>query len=496
MPMPNFFRTVSQWFATPATQAVQPTRPARRAPEGRLATMPSAQTFHAVASHLARLTATDKQLLMLWLYQSNPVTKNLVRKCVDAMIGEGVSVTVPDDAPQAQAFLADYLAFNGLAQRVAQKDMARGYVNTGEICYLTAPHRETLYSVRCSSAMIRQTILDPLNPFEIIGVQLNGGAYEADLIYTRVMDDTRLSQPAKALRASWDAACVARNRPVQWCFYQGHFDHDRVDAAPSGGVAEYQRRGEPLFLTWGDLMNQFMDTLWVYLDRAKSLGLFNFHFQVDTGMQGDFDASIEQVNLWREAIGTPAPNTAIYTDKSVTIQPMSFTPNAGDMQRVNDLMLQMIGLASDTPLYDMGSAQQSPYATANAQGLPQETFWQSIQADIEDAWRDHAWQVLRYGYETGKIPAREWEMLRAASLTITSPELRKKNSDAAAATFLTQVTALEKVLTWGIHDPASVAQAVIQLAQEGLNVTLLPAESANGATAHGTANEPTRNKSA
>ena len=63
----------------------------------------------------------------------------------------------------------------------------------GELCYLAAPYLDTWYLVRCPSRLIRQTVLDPLNPSQIIGVLLEPGYFGGKAFFYKTICDERRS---------------------------------------------------------------------------------------------------------------------------------------------------------------------------------------------------------------------------------------------------------------------------------------------------------------
>jgi hypothetical protein len=410
----KFASSVGKWLVDygkhESTSQTQENR--GRPPMRRLPPQPPASLYQQTAQNLTQLTPLQRQTLMLWLYQTNPVCKDLVRLVVDPVIGKGFSVDVPDDKPSIQKAINEYQLFNGFNGRKLQKNVIRSYINTGETLHLTAPFNNTWYTVRVSSTLIEQTVLDPFNPATIIAVILSNDMFGKVYVYKTVTDESRLSAPALFFRKF----CP------YYCFYDYNDEHDQIEYAASFPVldipfkselpkewnewGQQQRRGEPFFTTWSDLFDHLVKTLWALLDKSKSWGAYNYHFVVQTD-EDDYDDSARKVQTWQTAVGTPQMNEAIWTDERVEVKPMSFPMQSNDIQGIMDVMLQFSGQSSHTPMYDLGSTQHTPFATAKAQGNPKEQFMQSIQTDGEEIFLNQYNFVIDQEVKQGRIPRKE-----------------------------------------------------------------------------------------
>lgn len=410
-------------FGRHTTQAVKPN------PLGstrqHLPPTPPASAYYQFQSNLGNLTTVQKQQLMGWLYKTNIATKSIVRIVSDPIVGNtGFTFLCRDDTPTIKQVVSRYQTFNTLHRKKTQRERVKHYVNTGEICVLTAPYLDTWYSVRCPSCLIRQTLLDPYNFQEIIGVVLEPGILgDQPIFYKTITDESRLSSVALKLREYMPYSC----------FYWANFEHDSIEDAPGWNVpsqidkllpqslsgiydwSRMQRRGEPFFATWSDLFNQLVEVLWSLLDKTKSWGAFNYNFQVDTTREAtNFNESIAVVKQWRDAIGTPDMNTAIYTDQTVDIKPMNFPMQSNDMKKVMDLMFQLTGLSGNVAPYDLGANLNTTYATTRSQGGPQQQFSITIQTDIEDMLLDEYTYILHDAVQRGTIPQEELHILQEA----------------------------------------------------------------------------------
>ena len=440
---------------------------------------PSAYTIFA--QNLAKLTIRQQQQLMLFLYQTNFICREIVRLVVDPVVGKGIRVIGSDETPTIQEILLRYFSFNRLYKRKEQKKIVRSYINTGEVLFLTAPYLDTWFTVPCSSLLIRQTILDPANPDEVIGVVLEPGVYAGvPIFYRTVTDETRLSPQALQIRAQIPK--------TNYCYYFYNDELDLLVDTPTGEIplpsqhgpfdfdslARKQRRGTPFFNCWADLYNHLVEALWAMLDKAKSRGAWNYQFTVKTD-EKDFDESVKKVKLWKDTIGTPTLNTAIFTDENVAINPVTFPMQSQDIQGVLDVMLQVTGQSANVPLYDLGSTKNTPYATAREQGSPKEQFQQSIQIDTEEMLLSQAEHIIRQAIQRGQIPKQELEAVRGIDhygLTTTSPELKTVDNAKTVQTYQDGITTLTSILAHGLHQPKSIADAMTKLTEEALNVTI------------------------
>lgn len=382
--------------------------------------MPSASAYAQVAANYSALSATQKQQLMWWLYKTNIATKSIVRLVTNPIIGDtGFSIKAPDTMPETQKVIDEYFQFNRFSSRNEQRRHLKGYTNSGELCFLTAPYANTWYSVYCSALLIRHVLLDPLNFEEVIAIVLESDYMHGQTyMYKTITDERRLSEPAK----------IIRKGIRDYCFFTANFEHDEVETVAlsfenikvskelqslgqkygfdTWQWLQTQRRGEPFFATWSDLFNQLTEVLWSMLDKTKQWGAFNYHFEVDT-KEDDFDKSTAKVAEWQENIGTPDMNSAIYTDKNVQVKPMSFPMQSQDIQQILDTMLQVTGMSGNVAPYDLGANLNSSFATARAQGSPQEAFQVSLQSDMEDFYMEQANFVCIDAATTGLIPKDE-----------------------------------------------------------------------------------------
>jgi hypothetical protein len=401
---------------TPKTQAVAPYSDAGRLKK--LPPVPPPSAYAETAYNLSRLTPLEQQTLMNWLYKTNFVCQDMVRMVVNPVVGQGFGVQYVNDTPTIQRIVDRYRTFNKLHTRTEIKALTRSYVLTGEALQLAAPYGDTWFTVHAPSILIHQTLLDPRNPQEIIGVLLKSDGYTPGVTYKTAIDESRLSPEALAMRRQWP----------NWCFYLYNDEVDEILDAPNwiytddldrllpddcAGWTRKQRRGTPMFYAWSDLFNQLVEVLWAFLDKSKSYGAWNYKFQINTGVT-DFAESVQKVKLWQDAIGTPELNSAIYTDHNVDVQPMAFNMYSADMERILDVMLQMSGMSANIPMYDMGSTQHTPYATAKAQGSPKEQFLVSVQTDIEEFLEAQYTFVLADAQRRGQIPREELQRVQEA----------------------------------------------------------------------------------
>jgi hypothetical protein len=401
--------TLRHWLDIPDTQARQKLK--------KLPPVPPPSAYTQISQNLARLTVNQQQQLMLWLYMTNFMCRDIVRLVVDPVVGKGFGVSFHDETPTIQEIVTRYQTFNLLDQRNVQKALTRSYINTGEVLLLTAPYQDTWYTVHCPSLLIYQTLLDPLNPMQIIGILLQPDYFNGQMFfYKTITNESRLSAEAKAIRAQWAHSC--------FYFYNNEIDEfwdapgweipAKIAASLPEGSENWnrrQRRGTPFFYCWSDLYNHLVEVLWAFMDKSKSWGNFNWHFQVQTDEE-DFDKSVMKVQQWQDAIGTPAMNAAIYTDERLNVSPLSFPMHSADIQKILDIMLQMSGLSANIPMYDLGSTQHTPFATAKAQGSPKEQFTQSIQTDKEEMYLYQYKHVLQDAEQSGRIPRKELEALK------------------------------------------------------------------------------------
>jgi hypothetical protein len=351
---------------------------------------------------------------------------------------------------------------------------------------LTAPYKNTWYSVRCPSFLIRQTLLDPLNFQEVIGVVLEGGVFgERPIFYKTITNEARLSKVALQLRALMPFSC----------FYFANFEHDLIEDAPgwvmqtqfdklipTNTLSAYewsrlQRRGEPFFATWGDLFNQLVEVLWAMLDKTKSWGAFNYKFQIDTSREAsNIEESVAIVKRWQDAIGTPDMNSAVYTDQTVDVQPMSFPMQSTDIKEIMDLMFQLTGLSGNVPPHELGANLNTTFATARTQGGPQQQFSINIQTDIEDMLVAEYTNVIKSAIISGIIPREEVryiEELHDYGIKILSPEISKKDIGENSAAYKTYVESLLQIMGAGLHTPESIAVSLSQISKELAGVDVI-----------------------
>jgi len=386
--------------------------------------VPPAHVYSRVANAYAQLSTLQKRELMWWLYKTNIATKSTTRLTLNPIIGNtGIGFSYSEKTPTIKKVVSRYVSFNRLNRKPYQRRLVRGYMNTGELCLLTAPYQDTWYSVYCPALLIRHVLLDPLNSEELLAVVLESDFLDKHLyIYKIITDESRLSEPARVIRQSIPYSC----------FYFANFEHDDIETV-SINIAEeqvsphlnelakqhgfdafqwirHQRRGEPFFATWADLFNMLVDTIWALLDKTKSWGAFHTLFKITTN-EPEFEESVAKVKLWQQSIGTPEMNSNIFTDETVDVQPMSYPMQSTDIKKIIDTMIQLTGLSGNVAPHEMGANLNTTFATTRSQGSPQEQFEMWIQGDMEDAYLDQGRFVVQDAIQKGRIPRQELNAL-------------------------------------------------------------------------------------
>ena len=398
-------------------------------PSSSIPPSPSAYVRSQVLTAYSQLSSLQKRQLMWWLYKVNIAAKSTTRLTLNPVIGNtGIGLSFSDKTPTIKQVVSRYMTFNRLHRPKHQRRFVRGYMNTGELCFLTAPFQDTWYSVYCPALLIRHVLLDPLNPEELLAVVLESSYLETDktYLYKIITDESRLSEPAQQIRKTIPYSC----------FYWANFEHDEVEQT-TYPIAEKQispnlsalakqygfdalqwlqceRRGEPFFGAWSDLFDTMVDIIWALFDKTKSWGAFHTWFQVKTN-EPEFEKSVAKVKLWQQSIGTPDMNSMIYTDESIDLKPMSYPMQSNDIKKVIDTLFQLTGLAGNVATYDLGANLNTTYATTRSQGSPQEQFEMWIQGDMEDTYLDQARFVTWDAVQKNQIPREELEALRDAT---------------------------------------------------------------------------------
>jgi hypothetical protein len=428
------------------------------------------------------LTTRQQQQLMLSLYKTNFMMKQMVRMTVNPIVGQsGFRMTADPNTPTIQRILDTYCQFNRLDSQHEQREITRSYINTGEMCFLIAPMHDTWYTQRLPATLIRQTLVDPMNPFEVIGVVLEPEYfYNVQYIYkTLNVNEKRLSHEAMRLRQQWPYSCL----------YFANNEDDDIEEALDWEVSwqygkqmpydvqewlKKQRRGSPFFITSSDVVNQLIDILWNLLDKVKSQTVFNWDFTIVTN-DPDFDSSVAKVQTWQTAIGQPEANTAIYHDETVQVKPVTAAADSGNFRQFWDMFQEAASLAGNIMPFDLGRGGDVNLATAKAQGGPTVEFRTAIQGDQEQMLLAHAQYVITQKAAQGAIPSEEWNQVkddRQYGVTVISPEIGKKEREPAARTLKTYAEALAILQRTGRWTSESISKAGVKLAKELADVEL------------------------
>jgi len=451
--------------------------------------VPPPQVYSQVATYLSQFTPRQKQQIMLHLFSVNFISAQLTIMTVNPIIGmTGITYTAQEDTPTIEEIVAEYLDYNELDNREEQRALVRSYINTGEVCLLSAPYDTTHFTQRVPSVLIRQTFVDPMNPYKVIGVLLEPYYFDQTYyIYKTITDERRLSQEAKDLRKNW----------IDGCYFFANYESDDVEEASGWATfpeklfpkqSSYdtlawirkQRRGTPLFFRSSDLFNHLVDTLWQMLDKVKNWNMFNYDFEIATG-EDDLDRSLAKVQAWQTQIGTPTYNSAFYHDDKVKMTPVSFPMQSFDLKRVLDMMLQVSGIGANVTPYDLGD-QHTTFATAKAQGNPTEQFRVAIQGTTEDMYYTQFVHILKKAEQQGQIPREELQALKELSykdrkrygVKVISPEIGNKDLLSRAQAWKTDSETLKLYQEMGLWTVESLAKAGAQLSRQIAEVEIDP----------------------
>lgn len=435
-----------------------------------------ATMYSNVSAYIANLPIPMRQQLMIALYDTNLYVEHLTNRLINPLLGKtGFTALVPTTAPATKDVLDAFWEFDELNDIQQQERIVRDFLIVGEVFDLIAPCGESFYTAPLLPSLVEQTVTDPHNYHNIVGVKQNEGmgAYR---YHPLVLTERRLSQRALELRESWRQAGG----------YDCLFLQNLKKTAPiPGNTLEpyemYQKRGEPFLATSADLFRQLVDYLWTSLDRAQALNTFNWGFGVEMpervlrGTQAEQEAYIAR---WKQHVGTPKPNTAFFYPKNVLEpHPFSFPSGvASAMEGLFKMMRNTAGWSAASRDEDMGDSD-SRFASMKSPGMTNPTIETLVmlQKKVEAFHQRRAQYVLEKKAADGMIPRSEYETVRGKprfQFAISSPEISKQDFGVAATTMNAFVQGWSAIAGRGVYTIESLIAGEQKMTKELYGIEL------------------------
>ena len=454
-PISRIFSAATRWLHPANKPVIEATVPGNRN-----FTLPY-ETMDVLSQTLRRLPHDVLQSLMLDLYQRNQFCAELIIKNLDAIIGKtGIAVTYPKDTPALQEVLTAFWKANRLDQPTQIYALARDYIVTGELILPTRFLRDMFDLSQLGCRYVQQTGLDPKNYMHVIAVQQKVSLGLSDIFYKVVnAEEWRLSEDA--LRR--------REQMPQQCFYFGNFDDNAHPIPALGGVdwLRIQRRGMPYLTRSVDFLLELTRFLWTSLDQAQSWNTFNWDFTV-TGDRDD-------VNYWREQIGTPKPNTALFHNQELMVKPVNFPARTAEVRGVYTMLRNAIASSISIPEYFLGEGGPVNYATSITMKSPIVQRQEVLQMAITGVFETILQAVADWAVQLKWVsPEERKRFTRDNGLTLVTQEVAKKDLSEGIGVYATTVQTFTGLVGLDLFTKESIQKGLQRLTRELLDIELEP----------------------
>lgn len=358
---------------------------------------------------------------MLHLYDTNFYVELLTNRTINPILGTTGVVPVCEPDSVVKGIVDDFWTLNELDTLDAQERTLRDFLILGEVFDLVAPHDGSFLMSPVLSQTVSQTVLDPANYHQIIGVKRLVGAFE-DYDYNPIVtNERRLSHQAKSLREEWLYPQMDKGARRQHCDVHAFLWQNLKKTAPIPAPSvmsfeQLQKRGEPMMFTASDLFKATLDYLWTSIDRIKALNTFNWMFKLRTpeDQRLTTDEKIDIVTKWKRKIGTPKPNSAIFFSDEFDVTPANFPAGvASGIEGLYKVLRNTSGWAGNSRDEDMGDSD-SRFASMRQPGITNPTVetLQNVQTKNISYRRRQLNYILHRKYDEGVIPNREVVMVR------------------------------------------------------------------------------------
>lgn len=426
----------------------------------------------AFVSAIRKLSVRSKQLLMLNLYaDENFFLERFVDFLVNPVIGkDGVRFVVDDDAPKTSEAFRRFASLNDFNEPQRQRELFRDAVLTGEFCAIAIVNQrersKQLFQVH--APVIRQTIVDPGNYNLVAAVEMEQEAGSTVLL--RVIDDeNKFTSQGVALRRACQYEC--------FLFQLRKRTHPTLSPySPNDPIRKYEIRGEPFLMNSADLLQALVKYLWTSLDKADSWNRFNYLFNVD--VDGVDEEEIERkIDVWRTAIGTPRPNSALYLPPHIKMEPVTFPMQSHDLTSLYRMFRNAAAWHSGTRETSMGEGDVK-YASNEQLGISEPTI--ETKEILQGDWIRFMARMYDYmgnwSVSTKEIPQSELKRKRPNEYkySVIANEISKRSQETAARAAKDIVETGVVLKNERIGTPESVNQAVSKKVTELLGAEVVP----------------------
>lgn len=428
-------------------------------------------------SQISRLPIRAKQLLMLDLYaDKNLFLERFIDFLVNPIIGrQGLIIDVDENAPETKNVFHRFTKLNKLDVPRKQRGYVRDYLLTGEVCLLKVPNvrRNTFQLIQIAAPVIRQTIVDPGNYTQVIGVEQEIGQ-NSTIMHKVICDEDVLTPEAMSLRQHMKFEC--------YLFQNLKRSYPTASPYARDLLHKYELRGEPFLINSADLLQALVSYLWKTLDKMDAWNLFNYKFTVETSGTEAEDVQ-EELDEWAAYLGKPEPNSAIYLPKDlVTMEPVSFPMQSADLGQFYRMVRNATAWHGATRETAMGEGEVR-YASNAAPGVsePSVETKEILQRDQEDFFAEMYDDIGRDAVQRGEIPARELKEKDPPEFkySIISNEISKVSQIEPTEAFAKLSDTAIKLQQQGMATPASLHRSVMQKAKELLGLDLEEPEQAS-----------------
>lgn len=437
---------------------------------------PASYLTDVFADQIQKLSVRGKQLLMMHLYADrNFFVERLIDYLVDPIVGRrGIQVACDKEtAPKTAKYFRKYADFNSLLHSKWQRGQLRDALLTGERCYLKVWNPDVGCSqlIQVHATTIRNIIVDPGNYNEPIIVEMEQA--DGRIVQLRIItDDRRLSPDAKQLRKLCKFEC--------YLFQNRKRNSPTLSMVTNDPLRKYEIRGDPYLMNTADLLESIVKYMWSSIDKADSWNRFNYLFNVDVSHATTQKQAQKEIEAWKEYIGTPKPNSAIYLPKeTISMEPVSFAMQSHDLTQLYQMFRNAAGWFAGSSESSLGEGDVR-YASSRTPGVEEPSVSQkeNLQGDLEEEYEFLFKHEGEFALDVGLIPRKELIEKDPITfpLTITSNEISKKSQVESTEAFEKFVVTSVNMRVNQMATAESINAAVHDKALELLGVELDPVD--------------------
>jgi hypothetical protein len=410
-------------------------------------------------------TAERGREIAWWLYETNPVGKRIPELIRDYVLGEGVTIEVPDDAPPAlQPTLLGFWTHPRNDLDLTVHDRVLGLSLFGEAVWTVGinPVSGAIELGYVDPASVTAILTDPRNPLRVTDVVLAGQANEQPRLKVIDVDLDPASPTYGRNTGAHEGETYTDNgvaRP-----YIGSCFCFRVNAVPGA------TRGRSDLLSMADWIDALDQVLFNEVDRQLLLKSFVW----DVTLEGQTETQIAD---WLLKNPAPKPGSVRAHNEKIIWDEVSPTLNSGDTAAAVDMFRDTIAAGAGVPKTWLSGTDDVNRATAQELGEPAFKRLTLRQKQVKAMLEQVLTFVADQAELAGRLPKRKLDPSTGLPapwpFTVTLPELRGKDLQATANTFAAANTAMAAALASHTIDLATAQRVnVLLVGQMGVDVDL------------------------